>query len=164
MLWCKIARSKIWYQSLTSLFQCENFSPSGLFQLGSLAVVVVGALLKYLPDKLTEIIFGVTSIVVKDEDRTAFHIPDLKDVTNLPFVGDAGVALMVFGGVLFCISFMACCGASGKWKLLLLGVKTHYFTLYPSLYSAFLSLSLFPSAFLLCVSSMRCKLFVGRET
>lgn len=91
------------------------------FVLGSLAVVVVGALLKFLPDKLTEIIFGVSSIIVKDEDRTAFHIPDLKDVTNLPFVGDAGVALMVFGGVLFCISFMACCGASGKWKLLLLG-------------------------------------------
>lgn len=87
--------------------------------LVSLAVLAVGILLKFFAGVVTKLLLGTTS-ALSSADKTRFNIPDVSDIESLPFVSEIGVALIIFGVILFCISFFGCCGACCKYRPLLI--------------------------------------------
>ncbi|PVD26147.1 hypothetical protein C0Q70_13816 [Pomacea canaliculata] len=85
----------------------------------SLGVVVIGALLKFSADKFLQLVFGAASFSVQSSDKSDFNIPNIAQVSQLPFLGEVGYALIIFGAILFFVSFTACCGACCNYRVLL---------------------------------------------
>ncbi|XP_076457509.1 tetraspanin-1-like [Babylonia areolata] len=90
-----------------------------VFLLISLALVAAGVFLKFFASSLVEPVLGAVSASLDQATKDKFNIPDLEDISDLPFVGEIGIAFIAFGSVLFFVSFMACCGACCKWRPLL---------------------------------------------
>lgn len=88
-------------------------------QIISLGVVVIGALLKFSADKFLQLVFGAASFSVQSSDKSDFNIPNIAQVSQLPFLGEVGYALIIFGAILFFVSFTACCGACCNYRVLL---------------------------------------------
>ncbi|XP_071094927.1 tetraspanin-18-like [Haliotis cracherodii] len=82
-----------------------------MYSIISLALIAVGAILKFFPGMLMSFLMaGISSVA-------GFNKPGSSaDLTSIPLIDDLGVALLVFGAVLFLISFLACCGACCKWR------------------------------------------------
>lgn len=79
--------------------------------------------MKYFASKVVEQFLGKVEI----PSSSGFgSIPKVGDIINFPFFADLGVALLIFGCILFVISFCACCGACGKWRPLLVLVRTSF--------------------------------------
>ena len=95
---------------------------SSVPQLVSLAFIAAGVILKFFVSKLVIPQLGNFDFV-DDSTRAALGIPELDKVTELPFVDDIGIFFLVFGCILFIISFCACCGACCQWRPLLIVVR-----------------------------------------
>lgn len=91
-----------------------------LFLIISLGLIAVGVLLKFFASKVVEPILGAVSASLDQQTKDEFNIPNLDDISDLPFVGEIGIAFIAFGCILFFISFLACCGACYKWRPLLI--------------------------------------------
>ncbi|XP_025102607.1 tetraspanin-18-like [Pomacea canaliculata] len=87
--------------------------------LVSLALVVLGVLMKFFPGSIVETLLAKVEIPSSSAQDFG-SIPSVGKIINFPFFADLGVALLIFGCILFVISFCACCGACGKWRPLLL--------------------------------------------
>ena len=92
------------------------------FQIASLAILAGGVLLKFFTPVVAPILLGVDVSGLNEGTKKDFNIPDLSEVTELPFVDEIGTALIAFGCFLCLISFLACCGACYKFRPLLIGV------------------------------------------
>ncbi|KAK7473520.1 hypothetical protein BaRGS_00035237 [Batillaria attramentaria] len=87
-----------------------------VFLLASLALIAGGVVLKFFATKVIDKLSGaLDETVMKD-----FHIPVGSDMAQVPLLDQIGLALLVFGVVLFCISFCACCGACCEFRPLLI--------------------------------------------
>lgn len=102
------------------------------FVLVSLALIGVGVVLRFYPNYLIKIM-GTLEKLLEDNpvgntvgnqiNLTQLHLPgkdELNKIVEFPFLKEAGIALLVFGCVLFIIAFSACCGACCKSRLLLM--------------------------------------------
>ena len=91
-------------------------------KLVSLALIVGGVVLKFFANTLVSLLgdFGA----VTDVTKLDLGIPEMADVKELPFLDDVGLFFIIFGCILFVISFCACCGACYQWRPLLIVVRT----------------------------------------
>ncbi|XP_071095360.1 tetraspanin-18-like [Haliotis cracherodii] len=98
----------------SSLGQCVLVLLNIIFVLLSLVLVVVGVILKFFPGVLMQFLFdGV-------KDITHFKLPDgSSDLNTVPLLDELGLAVLIFGVVLFGVSFLACCGACYKLRIFL---------------------------------------------
>ncbi|XP_048238756.1 CD63 antigen-like [Haliotis rufescens] len=94
-----------------------------LFLVISLALLAVGAILKFTPGTLMGFLLaGAQSAIPTAPPSptgvgyTVPTIPIPDTLSFMPMVGDVATVLLVLGVVLFCISFLACCGACCKWR------------------------------------------------
>ncbi|PVD27028.1 hypothetical protein C0Q70_12178 [Pomacea canaliculata] len=75
--------------------------------------------MKFFPGSIVETLLAKVEIPSSSAQDFG-SIPSVGKIINFPFFADLGVALLIFGCILFVISFCACCGACGKWRPLLL--------------------------------------------
>ncbi|XP_071095529.1 CD63 antigen-like [Haliotis cracherodii] len=96
-----------------------------LFLVISLALLAVGAILKFTPETLMGFILAGAQSAIPTAppgptglpaSYTVPTIPIPDTLSFMPVVGDVATVLLVLGAVLFCISFLACCGACCKWR------------------------------------------------
>lgn len=98
-----------------------------VFVLVSLALIGVGVLFRFFPEHIMTA-FNILDKVWEQSKGNVNLLKDLnlpgeeelKNIKDFPFLKEGGIALLVFGCVLFAISFSACCGACCKSKLLLM--------------------------------------------
>ncbi|XP_067666324.1 tetraspanin-18-like [Haliotis asinina] len=99
---------------LSSVGQCVLVLLNIIFVLLSLVLVVVGVILKFFPGVLMQFLFeGAKGI-------THFQLPDgSSDLNTVPLLDELGLSVLIFGVVLFSVSFLACCGACYKIRFFL---------------------------------------------
>ncbi|XP_067666312.1 tetraspanin-18-like [Haliotis asinina] len=97
--------------TFTSIGKCMLILFNVIFVIISMALIAVGVILKFFPGLLMSFLMdGLSSV-------TAFSKPGSADnLISIPLIDDLGLALLVFGAVLFLISFLACCGACCMWR------------------------------------------------
>ncbi|XP_067674162.1 tetraspanin-9-like [Haliotis asinina] len=96
-----------------------------VFLLISLGLLAVGGILKYMPGTLMDFLLAgaQSALPTAPTGPKGVTLPSdfLPQTLNfLPMVDDVAMVLLVLGAVLFCISFLACCGACYKWRPLLI--------------------------------------------
>ena len=91
-------------------------------KLLSLALIERGVAFIFLANTPVSLLgdFGA----VTDVRSLNLGIPEVTDVKELPFLDDVGFFFIIFGCILFVISFCACCGACYQWRPLLIVVRT----------------------------------------
>ncbi|XP_046580877.1 CD63 antigen-like [Haliotis rubra] len=96
-----------------------------IFLLISLGLLAVGGILKYMPGTLMGFLLAGAQSAIPPlptasggSTLPSIMIPDT--LSFVPMVDDVATVLLALGGVLFCISFLACCGACYKWRPLLI--------------------------------------------
>ncbi|XP_046572755.1 tetraspanin-18-like [Haliotis rubra] len=90
----------------TSIGKCMLILLNVIFVIISMGLLAVGVILKFFPGLLMSFLMaGISSV-------SGFSKPgSANNLTSIPLIDDLGLALIVFGAVLFLISFFACCGA-----------------------------------------------------
>ena len=89
----------------------------------SMAVMGLGILLKFYAAKVAELLAEVDYSDMDYDMQEDFYMAEIAEIVEMPFVGQLGVLLLIFGSVMFFVSFLACCGACGRWRPLLILVS-----------------------------------------
>nr|KAG5686918.1 hypothetical protein BaRGS_020727 [Batillaria attramentaria] len=79
-----------------------------VFLIVSLVLIAAGILLKFFASLIATLLLGTVGSL-DSSTQSDFNIAGVEDIEELPFIGDVGLALIVFGAFLFVISFLACC-------------------------------------------------------
>ncbi|KAK7462527.1 hypothetical protein BaRGS_00038437, partial [Batillaria attramentaria] len=90
-----------------------------VFLIVSLVLIAAGILLKFFASLIATLLLGTVGSL-DSSTQSDFNIAGVEDIEELPFIGDVGLALIVFGAFLFVISFLACCGACCKSRIMLI--------------------------------------------
>ncbi|XP_046341090.1 tetraspanin-18-like isoform X1 [Haliotis rufescens] len=95
--------------------QCILVLLNVLFLLISLALIVIGVILKFFPGTFMKFLFEGLKATVP------FKLPTgTNDLDIVPLVDEIGLALIIIGVTLFGLCFLACCGACCRWRLFLI--------------------------------------------
>ncbi|XP_071095976.1 leukocyte surface antigen CD53-like [Haliotis cracherodii] len=96
----------------SSVGQCVLILLNIVFTIVALALLVLGAILKFQPGLLLPYVLAAVSGI------TAFNVPTT--VASVPVVSNIGLALLVLGAVLFVITFFGCYGGCCGNRLFLI--------------------------------------------